>query len=123
MKSKVYLCVKRSRRLLKEALLQLMKQKSFRDIQVTEIADHSQVARPTFYLHHQSKQELLLSHVDDVFNESYEVLSATLGNDQTGPKQQNMMMFQYWERYADILSVRRLPPAYHGAIERKSARS
>ena len=105
MKSKVDLRVKRSRRLLKEALLQLMKQKSFRDIQVTEIADQAQVARPTFYLHYQSKQELLLSHVDDVFNEFYEALSATFGNDQTDPKQQNVMMFQYWERYADILRL------------------
>ena len=105
MKSKVDMRVERSRRLLKEALLQLMKQKSFRDIQVTEIADQAQVARPTFYLHYQSKQELLLSHVDDVFNEFYEALSATLGSDQADPKQQNVMVFQYWERYADILRL------------------
>ena len=105
MKSKVDMRVERSRRLLKEALLQLMKQKSFRDIQVTEIADQAQVARPTFYLHYQSKQELLLSHVDDVFNEFYEALSATLGSDQADPKQQNVMVFQYWERYADILRM------------------
>ena len=78
MKSKVDLRVKRSRRLLKEALLHLMTQKPFRDIQVTEIADQAQVARPTFYLHYQSKQELLLSHVDDIFDEFYEALSATL---------------------------------------------
>ena len=105
MKSDVDLRVKRSRLLLKEALLQLMKEKKFRDIQVTEIADKAQVARPTFYLHYKSKQELLLSLVDDVFNEFYEALSATIANDQTDTKQQNVMVFQYWERYADILRL------------------
>ena len=103
--SNVDLRVQRSRRLLKEALLQLMKQKSFRDIQVTEIADKAQVARPTFYLHYQSKQELLLSHVDDVFNEFYEALSVTFASEKTDLEQQNVMMFQYWERYADILRM------------------
>ena len=105
MNSKIDLRVQRSRRLLKEALLQLMKQKSFRDIQVTEIADQAQVARPTFYLHYQSKQELLLSYVDDVFNEFYVALSVTFDSDLTDSKQQNVMLFQYWERYADILRM------------------
>ena len=105
MKSDVDLRVKRSRLLLTEALLELMKEKTFREIQVTEIADRAQVARPTFYLHYKSKQELLLSLVDDVFNEFYEALSAATFNDQIDPKQQNVMVFQYWERYADILRM------------------
>ena len=105
MKSDVDLRVKRSRLLLKEALLQLMKEKPFRDIQVTEIADKAQVARPTFYLHYKSKQELLLGLVDDVFNEFYEALSASIINNQIDPKQQNVLVFQYWERYADILRM------------------
>jgi AcrR family transcriptional regulator len=93
--------VKRSRKLLQDALLQLMKEKPFRDIQITEIADRAQVARPTFYLHYQSKQELLLSHVDDVFEEFYnEQLSK-----QTDPEQSCVMIFQYWERYAETLRM------------------
>ena len=65
----------RSRRWLYEALLQLMKEKPFKDIQITEIADRAQVSRPTFYLHYRSKEELLLSQVDLVFDEFFQEFS------------------------------------------------
>jgi AcrR family transcriptional regulator len=68
----------RSRRLLQEALVQLMKEKPFGEIQIREIADRAQVARPTFYLHYHSKEELLLSQVDRVFAEFYSETSAAV---------------------------------------------
>ena len=83
----------RSRRWLYEALLLLMKEKPFKDIQITEIADRAQVSRPTFYLHYRSKEELLLSQVDVVFEGNYDRLKYCI------------LIFQYWERNAETLRM------------------
>src|SRR5437016_7816221 len=60
---------RRTRKWLQAALIGLMKEKSFQDIQITELTERAQVSRPTFYLHFRSKEELLLSHVDVIFDE------------------------------------------------------
>jgi AcrR family transcriptional regulator len=95
----------RTRKWLQDALLQLMKEKPFKEIQITEIADRAQVSRPTFYLHYQSKQELLLSHVDVVFDEFYSELSNAITVSKADRKWGSILMFQYWERYADTLRM------------------
>ncbi len=95
----------RSRRWLYEALLQLMKEKPFQEIQITEIADRAQVARPTFYLHYHSKEELLLSQVDVVFAEFLNELTATIAFGDYDRKKYSILVFQYWERNAEILRM------------------
>jgi AcrR family transcriptional regulator len=95
----------RSRRWLYDALLQLMKEKPFRDIQITEIADRAQVARPTFYLHYHSKEELLLSQVDVVFAEFLNELSDTIAKGNYDRQKYSILIFQYWERNAETLRV------------------
>lgn len=93
----------RSRRWLYDALLQLMKEKPFREIQITEIADRAQVARPTFYLHYHSKEELLLSQVDLVFAEFLNELSNTIAQGDYDRQKYSILIFQYWERNAETL--------------------
>jgi AcrR family transcriptional regulator len=95
----------RSRRWLYEALLQLMKEKPFREIQITEIADRAQVARPTFYLHFHSKEELLLSQVEVVFAEFLNELTATIAEGNYDRKKYSILVFQYWERNAETLRM------------------
>jgi AcrR family transcriptional regulator len=95
----------RSRRLLQEALVQLMKEKPFGEIQIREIADRAQVARPTFYLHYHSKEELLLSQVDRVFAEFYSETSAAVAGGNYDRKKYANLFFQYWERYAETLRL------------------
>jgi len=94
---------KRSRRWLYDALLQLMKEKPFRDIQITEIADRAQVARPTFYLHYHSKEDLLLSQVDVVFTEFLNELSHTIAEGNYDRQKYSILIFQYWARNAETL--------------------
>jgi len=95
----------RSRRWLQGALKQLMKEKTFREIQITEIADRAQVARPTFYLHYHSKEELLLSQVDVVFAEFLNELIATIAEGDYDRKKYSILVFQYWERNAETLRM------------------
>jgi AcrR family transcriptional regulator len=96
---------RRTRKWLQESLLVLMKEKSFRDIQVTEIADRAEVSRPAFYLHFHSKEELLLSHVDAVFDEFYASLSSEVNIGDVDRKIVSVLLFKYWAKHADTLKM------------------
>ena len=61
--------VRRSRKLLGEALLELVVEKPFGDITVQDIADRADMNRATFYLHFQSKEELLQCALEELFDE------------------------------------------------------
>lgn len=60
---------RRSRRSMLEALMDLLKKKDYASITIAEITDHADVSRPTFYLHFKSKDELLLSYLDGIFEQ------------------------------------------------------
>jgi AcrR family transcriptional regulator len=95
----------RSRKWLQDALAQLMKEKSFREIQIKEIADRAQVSRPTFYLHYRSKEELLLSQVDVVFGEFLNELSNKIAEGNYDRLNYCILIFQYWERNTETLRM------------------
>ncbi len=52
--------VRRTRRLLKEALIALVAEKGYDAVTVEEITERADVGRTTFYLHYQDKDDLLL---------------------------------------------------------------
>ena len=105
MKPSTDMRAQRSRRWLQDALSQLMKEKSFREIQITEIADRAQVSRPTFYLHYRSKEELLLSQVDVVFVEFLNELSNKIAEGNYDRLKYCILIFQYWERNTETLRM------------------
>ncbi|MGB7414248.1 MAG: TetR/AcrR family transcriptional regulator [Thermosynechococcaceae cyanobacterium] len=59
--------VRRTRRLLQEALTTLLESKSFSDISITDICKQADIARVTFYQHYESREALLLASVTDFF--------------------------------------------------------
>ena len=95
--------VRRTRKWLQDSLSALMKEKPFQDIQITEITERAQVSRPTFYMHYRSKEELLLSYVDTIFEEFRVATTAELARGKYDPRKFCVMLFEYWERYADSL--------------------
>lgn len=63
--------VLRTRRLLSEALIELMQEKRYERITVQNIVDRANVGRSTFYAHYKDKDDLLLNdfeHVLDMLN-------------------------------------------------------
>ena len=60
---------RRSRKLLKESLLELMKRKTFADISVRDVTDAADMNRATFYLHYTGTAELLQSVEKDLLEE------------------------------------------------------
>ena len=96
---------RRTRKWLQDALIGLMKEKPFQDIQITELTARAQVSRPAFYLHFRSKEELLLSHVDVIFDEFHAEVSREIARGNIDRKRFSIMLFQYWERYAETLRM------------------
>jgi AcrR family transcriptional regulator len=62
----------RSRRMLMESLLKLLKNKEFEDISVQEIADDATLNRATFYLHYPDKNALLQAMTESRFRDLME---------------------------------------------------
>ena len=96
---------RRTRRWLQDALIELMKEKPFQDIQIKELTARAQVSRPAFYLHYISKEDLLLSHVDVIFDEFHAEISREIARGNIDRKRFSLMLFQYWERYAETLRM------------------
>ena len=67
---------RRSRKLLKESLLELMKHKTFSDISVRDVTDAADMNRGTFYLHYSGTAELLQSLEADLLSELQELIDA-----------------------------------------------
>lgn len=58
--------IQRTRQLLRESLLALVKEKGFETLSVQEITDRANVGRTTFYAHFNDKEELLLHGFDEL---------------------------------------------------------
>jgi AcrR family transcriptional regulator len=61
--------VVRTRRLLRDALLELIPEKGFDAITVQDITERATLHRATFYLHYRDKQDLLMSTLEEMFDE------------------------------------------------------
>jgi AcrR family transcriptional regulator len=58
--------VQKTRRLLQDALVDLVSEKGFESVTIKEILDKANVGRSTFYLHFQDKHELLHSCFEEL---------------------------------------------------------
>jgi len=61
--------VKRTRKLLEQAFLELIQEQNFQTITIQDIADRATVNRATFYAHFEDKYDLLDSFIREQFND------------------------------------------------------
>lgn len=66
--------VRRTRRLLQDALIHLLRRKLLAKIQIKEIVEEADVSRTTFYQHFETKEDLLFSLMDDLFEKIHQVV-------------------------------------------------
>ena len=57
---------KRSINMLRNALLDLLKEKPYEKINISEITDRADLARSTFYSHYETKDDLLISYLEEI---------------------------------------------------------
>jgi AcrR family transcriptional regulator len=97
--------IRRTKKWLQQALLELMREKPFRALQISEITARANVSRPTFYSHFESKEELLLSLVDQSFVEFFEELLAALPQGNYSKLALCTQLFVQWERHQDTFRL------------------
>ncbi|MEM7133632.1 MAG: TetR/AcrR family transcriptional regulator [Chloroflexota bacterium] len=96
--------IRRTRKLLQDALIQLLRQKPLAKIQIKEIVDVADVSRPTFYHHFESKEELLFSHMDDVFEKIREAVFGDIEDGDTIDFSQLLITsFEQWRLHSEAL--------------------
>ena len=66
MKQKTDLRVLKTKKVLYESLLELMKEKPFEEIKVSDICEKALINRYTFYSHYADKYELFSSYIDNL---------------------------------------------------------
>lgn len=74
-KNKMDRRIQRTRQALRTALLELIKEKGYDTISIDDITGRANVARATFYLHYQDKEELLLEEFAEMATEKVQILS------------------------------------------------
>lgn len=69
---------RRSKRLLKQGLSELLKEKSFADISVKDITEKMDMNRGTFYLHYKNTHDLLVSLEMEMFEDAQAMIDEYL---------------------------------------------
>jgi len=96
--------VRRSRQLLQNALIQLLRQKPLAKIQVGEIVDVADVSRPTFYYHFETKEQLLTSYMDDVLDQTIETVFGGLKEGEPADLYQLLLAsFEEWSLHQEVI--------------------
>lgn len=72
--------VLKTRREIYQAMTSLLQTKSYSKITIQDIIDKAEIGRSTFYLHFETKDELLLSLIKSIF-ESFSKEMSSLGDD------------------------------------------
>lgn len=67
--------IEESKKLISEALLRLLKDKSLDEISISQIAQEAQIGRNTFYNHFQKKEDILNYMMHGILEEVKEALS------------------------------------------------
>lgn len=67
---------RRTRRLLRESLLELLEEKRFGEISIRDVTDRADVNRTTFYLHYTDTAQLLRSVEEELLGEAQALIDA-----------------------------------------------
>lgn len=87
----------RTRKLLQNALIALLKEKPLAKIQIKEIAEVADVSRPSFYQHFETKERLLFSLMDDLFDQIHkQVFDDIQSND---PLEMHAVLTRYYQQW------------------------
>lgn len=98
--------VRRSRRQLADALLELIVEKGYDTLTIQEIADRADVNRATFYLHFSSKEELLLAALRERFDELVAMMDAVTPTDPPWNNEAyDRLLFEHVAEHAALYRV------------------
>ena len=97
--------VRRTRQWLQQALIALMKEKTFDKIQIKEITSRASLSRPTFYMHYDSKLDLLSDYFDTVFYGYFEDLKQIASACTVESRMVPAAAFRHWQNQQEIVDL------------------
>jgi AcrR family transcriptional regulator len=98
--------VKRTRRLLRDALVSLILKKDFASITIKEITGRAEVAYITFYRHYESLDQLLMEVLDEGLTELMtHIETLAKQSDTSALETEGRLIFEYIEQKADLFRI------------------
>jgi AcrR family transcriptional regulator len=97
----------RSIEALQNALIDLIDEKPYKRISITEISERSGLTRSTFYAHFETKDHLLESVINNVLDEFFELLYTRTGinDDAERDLNINIRFFKIWKNHPDVIKI------------------
>jgi AcrR family transcriptional regulator len=95
--------VRRTKRQLRDALMELVLEKGYDAVRVQDITDRADVGRATLYLHYRDKADLLLSCLQETVNELFALIQHNLADPASGELFQ--IAFAHAAENADLYRV------------------
>lgn len=78
----------RTRRILREALISLILEQGFDAVTIQDITERADLRRATFYLHYKDKDELLMTVLQEIFDELIQQIEPIMQGDMLAGKTQ-----------------------------------
>lgn len=101
--------VVRTRKMLAAALLELMQEKNFDEITITDIAERADMNRATFYLHYGTKEELLYKSLEERFDKLVQSIEEQMQVPESGyiwaESTYNRLVFEHVAEHVDLYKV------------------
>lgn len=86
-----------------DALIYLMKRKSFEKITITEITKKAGVARLTFYRHFENKEQVLIARSQYLFENYFDEIKTN--NKKIDIHQALLLCFHYWQQDSEVIAL------------------
>ena len=98
--------VRRTRRMLRDALISLILEKDFASISIKEITERAEVAYITFFRHFESLDQLLMEVLNEGLAELLEhIETLAKQSENTALETEGRLIFEYIEQKADLFRI------------------
>lgn len=98
--------VKRTRRLLRDALVRLILEKDYASISIKEVTARAEVAYITFYRHYESRDQLLMEVLDEGLTElRVHIDRLARQSDEVALETEGRLIFEYIQQNADLFRI------------------
>jgi len=94
--------VTRSQQWMINALLELMKNKNYRDITIVDIVNKAELGRRTFYRYFKTKDELLMLYCDVLIQDFAKMI---LEKEETNLYTVSLSYFEFWNLHIEFLKL------------------